>query len=148
MSQYSGCELPDDLYYDLDYVWARPEGDGTVTIGITDSAQTFAGRLLRVRIKVPGKHIDKGRQAATLESGKWAGGVPLPFTGEMVARNEVLLEDPHVINIDPYHDAWIARLRPDDPEHALDELKTGPEAIVALKAWIDRYGIECMRCAE
>lgn len=148
MSQYQGCELPEDLYYDLDYVWARPEHDGTVTVGITDPAQSFAGRILRVRIKPVGKTVPAGRQVATLESGKWAGGVPLPFEGEVVARNEALLETPHLLNIDPYNDAWIARLAPTDPEHALAGLHTGVEAVAALRAWINRYGIQCMRCTE
>ncbi|APZ43990.1 glycine cleavage system protein H [Acidihalobacter ferrooxydans] len=148
MSQYSGCELPEELYYDLDYVWVRPEADDTVTVGITDPAQSFAGRILHVRIKAVGKHIRAGRQVATLESGKWAGGVPLPFDGEVVARNEAVLEMPHLLNIDPYRDAWIARLRPLDAEHALDTLHTGEEAIQTLHEWIDRYGIQCMRCSE
>lgn len=148
MTQYSGCDLPEELYYDLDYVWARREADDTVTVGITDPAQSFAGRILRIRIKTTGKHIMAGRQVATLESGKWAGGVPLPFEGELVARNEALLETPQLLNIDPYHDAWIARLRPLNPEQAFDTLHTGDDAIQALHEWIDRYGIQCMRCSE
>ena len=148
MTQYSGCDLPEELYYDLDYVWARREADDTVTVGITDPAQSFAGRILRIRIKAVGKHITPGRQVATLESGKWAGGVPLPFEGEVVARNDALLEMPQLLNIDPYNDAWIARLRPFDPEHAFDTLHTGNKAIKSLHEWIDRYGIQCMRCSE
>lgn len=148
MTQYSGCELPEELYYDLDYVWARRESDDSVTVGITDPAQSFAGRILHVRIKPTGKHIQAGRQVATLESGKWAGGVPLPFEGEVISRNEALLNSPQLLNIDPYHDAWIAKLRPVDPEHAFDKLYTGDEAIKALHEWIDRYGIQCMRCSE
>lgn len=147
MTQYSGCEIPEELYYDLDYVWARREADDTVTVGITDPAQSFAGRILNVRIKPIGKRIVAGRQVATLESGKWAGGVPLPFEGEVVARNEALLESPELLNIDPYHDAWIARIRPTDSEHAFDALHSGDEAIEELHRWIERYGIQCMRCS-
>ncbi len=148
MSEYQGCELPEDLYYDLDYVWVRPEEDQTMTIGVTDPAQTMSGRLQKARIKKIGTHLEAGRHVATLESGKWAGGVPVPFAGTVIARNELLLEDPHLINIDPYKDAWIARMQPDDPQHALDQVKTGAEAIDALEAWIKRYGVQCMRCSE
>ncbi|MHB1203020.1 MAG: glycine cleavage system protein H, partial [Acidithiobacillus sp.] len=88
MSEYRGCELPEDLYYDLDYVWVRPEDDGTFTIGVTDPAQTMSGRLQKARIKKVGTHLDDGRHVATLESGKWAGGVPVPFAGEVIARND------------------------------------------------------------
>ena len=148
MSEHNGCELPEDLFYDLDYVWVRPEEDGTLTIGVTDPAQTMSGRLQKARIKKVGTHLEAGRHVATLESGKWAGGVPVPFAGEVIARNEQLLEDPHLINIDPYKDAWIARVKPDDPQHALDNVKAGSEAIEALEAWIKRYGVQCMRCSE
>lgn len=148
MSLYSGCEIPDDLFYDLDYVWVRPEADETLTVGITDPAQSFAGRILNVRIKPIGKRIVAGRQVATLESGKWAGGVPLPFEGEIVVRNEALFDSPQLLNIDPYRDAWIARVRPVDPCHALDSLYAGRDALEQLREWIDRYGIQCMRCSE
>ena len=148
MSEYRGCELPEDLYYDLDYVWLRPEEDGTFTIGVTDPAQTMSGRLQKARIKKVGTHLDDGRHVATLESGKWAGGVPVPFAGEVIARNDALLEDPHLINVDPYGDAWIARLRPDEPDRALLRLHTGPAALEALQAWIKRYDVQCMRCSD
>lgn len=148
MSEYQGCELPEDLHYDLDYVWVRPEENGLFTIGVTDPAQTMSGRLQKARIKKVDTHLEMGRHVATLESGKWAGGVPVPFSGTVVERNEHLIEDPHLINIAPYSDAWIARLRADDPSHALDRLSTGPGAIEALRRWIDRYGVQCLRCSD
>ncbi|WP_264318752.1 hypothetical protein [Acidithiobacillus ferrooxidans] len=62
MSEYNGCELPEDLFYDLDYVWVRPEDDGTLTIGVTDPAQTMSGRLQKARIK-KGRNTSGGRTA-------------------------------------------------------------------------------------
>ena len=148
MNEYHGCEIPEALFYDLDYVWVRHEADDTLTIGVTDPAQALSGRLQNARIKKVGTHVDAGRHVATLESGKWVGGVPVPFAGMIVARNEALLENPHLINIDPYGDAWIARVKPDDSQHALNNVKTGPEAIAALEAWIKRYDVQCMRCPD
>lgn len=148
MTESHGCELPAELYYDLDYVWARQETDGTLTLGVTDPAQAIGGRMQYARIKAPGVHVAAGRHVATLESSKWVGGVPCPCAGTIVARNEVLLDKPHLINIDPYGDAWIARIRPDDAAHALDQLARGPQAIVKLEAWIKRYDVQCMRCSD
>jgi len=148
MIEYHGCEIPDDLFYDLDYVWVRPESDGTLTIGVTDPAQALSGRLQNARIKKVGTHLDVGRHVATLESSKWVGGVPIPSAGMIVARNEALMENPHLINIDPYGDAWIVRVKPDDSQHALDNVKSGPEAVEALEAWIKRYDVQCMRCPD
>ncbi len=148
MSEYRGCQLPEDLYYDLDYVWLRPGNDGLITIGVTDPAQTMGGRILAAHIKKVGKAIPAGRHVATLESGKWVGGIPVPFPATVAERNEALLADPHLVNVDPYGAGWIAKLRPDDPQTALAGLTTGGPAVAALKQWIDRFDVECMRCSD
>jgi glycine cleavage system H protein len=148
MTEYRGCELPEDLYYDLDYLWARPTDDGAFTLGLTDPAQTMAGRVVAVTFRKIGTHRKAGRNVATLESGKWVGGVPLPFDGIIERINLAVSDNPGLVNISPYTDAWLVVARPDDPHEAMGRLKTGPEAVAALKAWIDRYDIECMRCTE
>lgn len=148
MAEYRGCELPLDLYYDLDYVWVRPNGDGTYTIGLTDPSQTMAGRVQHIAIRAVGTHRQRKKPLARLESGKWAGGIPAPFDGVITARNEQLLERPDFVNVAPYTDAWIAAMRPDDPARALDHLVTGEAALRGLREWIDRYDVQCMRCTE
>lgn len=148
MVEYRGCILPEALFYDRDYVWVQPIDDGLIAIGVTDPAQTMGGRMLAANIKKPGTQIRAGRHVATLESGKWVGGIPAPFGALVVERNEAVLADPHLVNVDPYGQGWIARLRPDDPNSALAGLATGETAVTALQEWIDRYDVECMRCSE
>lgn len=148
MAEYQGCELPEDLYYDLDYLWARPNDDGTWTLGLTDPAQTMAGRVVAASFRKVGSRRAAGRSIATLESGKWVGGVPAPFDGTIERINAKVQANPGLINVAPYTDAWIAIMRPDDPRAALERLKRGPEAIAALMAWIDRYKLQCLRCTE
>lgn len=148
MVEYRGCILPEDLFYDLDYVWFRREADGLITVGVTDPAQTMGGRMQAAHIKKPGTEIRAGRHVATLESGKWVGGVPIPFAAIVAARNEAVLAEPHLLNVDPYGQGWIARLRATEPDSALAGLSTGAPAIAALRQWIDRYDLECMRCSE
>ena len=146
--EYRGCELPEDLYYDLDYVWARPEDDGSFTIGLTDPAQTMAGRVQYVRFRKPGSHREAGRPVGRLESGKWAGGIPAPFDGTILELNQAVADDPGLVNVAPYTDAWLVRMQPDAPDQAYAKLHTGGQAIEALKAWVDRYDIQCMRCVD
>ncbi|TCV90639.1 hypothetical protein [Sulfurirhabdus autotrophica] len=148
MSEYRGCEMPEDLYYDLDYVWVRPEGDGTYTIGLTDPSQTMSGKVQYVWIKEIGTHRAWKKPLARIESGKWAGGIPAPFEGVVVARNQKVLDSPNLLNIAPYTDAWLVVMKPDDPVKALEHLKTGNEAQEALRKWIDRYDVQCMRCQD
>lgn len=147
-AEYRGCELPEDLWYDLDYLWVKPEPDGLYRIGITDPSQTMAGRIQHVAIRPPGSRRPRRKPLARLESGKWAGGIPAPFDGVIVERNECVLDRPDLINIAPYTEAWLLLFRADDPEHALQRLVTGAQAIEGLKAWIDRYDVQCMRCAQ
>jgi glycine cleavage system H protein len=148
MIEYRGCELPDDLYYDLDYIWVRPESGDVYRIGITDPSQTMAGRVQYVWIRDVGTHRKRTKSVATLESGKWVGGIPAPFDGTIMERNQKVLDEPSLVNIAPYTDAWLIVMKPDDPASALDHLATGREAIEKLKAWIDRYDVQCMRCAD
>ena len=148
MSEYRGCDLPENLYYDLDYIWVRPEAGGTYRIGITDPSQTMAGRVQYVWIKEIGTRRARRKPVARVESGKWAGGIPAPFDGVIVERNQRVLDAPDLVNIAPYTDAWLVVMKPDDPGHALDHLATGSEAVEKLRAWIDRYDVQCMRCAE
>lgn len=148
MGEHRGCELPEDLYYDLDYVWVRPEENGLFTIGLTDPAQTMAGKVQYVWIKEPGTWRAQRKPMARIESGKWAGGIPAPFPGTIVARNQAVLANPNLINIDPYHDAWLVQFLPDDRKAALEHLWTGQAAQDALKKWIERYDVQCMRCQD
>jgi glycine cleavage system H protein len=148
VAEYCGCELPEDLWYDLDYLWARPNEDGTFTLGLTDPAQTMAGRVVAATFRKPGTHRAAGRNLATLESGKWVGGVPAPFDATIESVNPAVASDPGLVNVAPYTEAWLVRVRPDDPGAPYRRLKRGAEAIEALKAWIDKYKLQCMRCTE
>ncbi len=148
MTEYRGCELPENLWYDLDYLWARPNGDGTFTIGLTDPAQTMAGRVVAATFRKAGTHRRAGRHLGTLESGKWVGGIPAPFDGTIERVNTAVENNPGLVNVAPYTDAWLMVLRPDDEQSVYAHLATGEHAVEALRAWIDKYDLQCMRCTQ
>ncbi len=146
MAEIQGCDIPDDLYYDIDNnVWARREGD-MGWIGMTDAAQTLSGRILFVRPKKIGLHIVRGKSLASLESGKWAGPLICPLSGTIVETNHTLHDEPALLNIDPYGSAWIAKLHVDS-QHDWDHLVTGDRAIALYREKIVRDKIQCMRCS-
>jgi glycine cleavage system H protein len=105
-------ELPGDLTYTNEHEWLRQEEDGTVTIGITDHAQSALGDLVYVELPELGLDVEAGGEMAVVESVKAASDVYAPISGEVTAINEALSDDPEKINADPYGDGWILRMRP------------------------------------
>jgi len=111
-------ELPGDLEYTKDHEWLRREQDGSVTIGITEHAQSSLGDLVYVELPEVGQSIENGGDMAVVESVKAASDVYAPISGDVTAVNEALSDDPEIINKDPYGEGWIVRLEPgaDDGE--------------------------------
>jgi glycine cleavage system H protein len=126
-------ELPGDLKFTKEHEWLRQEEDGTVTIGITDHAQSALGDLVYVELPEIGHEVEAGGEMAVVESVKAASDVYAPIAGEVVAVNEELADDPEKINGDAYGDGWIVRMRPsnddaetltpDEYQEFLDELE-------------------------
>ena len=145
----NGCEFRPELYYDDQYqIWARREEDGTLTVGMTDMSQSTAGKILHVRVRKPGTLRPAGKPVATIESGKWAGPVPNMFDCVIVEANHTVLEDPNLLNIEPY-EAWIARVKPSGtPEEALSTLLTGDAAQEGYCERAKREDIHCERGAR
>jgi len=106
--------VPQGLKYADTHEWLRKEGDGTVTIGITDHAQAALGDLVYVDLPKAGRTVAAGEACAVVESVKAASDVYAPLAGEIVASNDTLASSPEAVNEDAYA-AWLFRLRPADP---------------------------------
>lgn len=105
-------ELPGDLEYTSDHEWLRKEQDGSITVGITEHAQTALGDLVYVELPEVDQDLEVGGEMAVVESVKAASDVYAPVSGKVVAVNAALADDPEKINADPYGDGWIVRLQP------------------------------------
>lgn len=141
MATVRGCNLPDDLYYNVDNnVWARREADGTITVGVTSYACALSGELVSYMPKKMGKEIEQNKSAATVESGKWVGPVKAPVTGEIVAANEEALARPAMINSDPYGTGWLVKMKPRDWDGESGALVTGDAVPAAFEAKMSAEG--------
>ena len=141
MGAVRGCDIPEDLYYNIENnVWARPESDGTITIGMTSYACSLAGNIVSYTPKKAGKEVKQDKSCATVESGKWVGPVKAPVAGEVVAINEAVAATPGMINEDPYGDGWLVKLKPVDWEGQSGTLVTGAAALEALEKKMDSDG--------
>ena len=136
--EMKGYNMPEDLYYEENHYWVKPEGD-LLIMGMDDFAQRLAGEIVYVQLPEDGKSIKKGKRFAKVESGKWLGKVNGPVDGEIVAVNEELEENPGLINSDCYGKGWMFKIKPADPAQ-IEELIKGVAAIEAwLTADIEKY---------
>jgi glycine cleavage system H protein len=96
--------------YTEEHEWIRLDGD-TATVGITDYAQNQLGDVVYVELPKPGQKVEKGKQAAVVESVKAASEVYAPVTGEVIDVNQALVDEPAAINSDPMGKGWFMKLR-------------------------------------
>lgn len=114
-------DIPSDLKYVASHEWIRDEGDGVVTIGVTDHAQDLLGDVVFVELPDVGAETASGDDIGVVESVKAASDIYAPLSGEIVAVNEDLEDSPELVNSDPYGDGWFIKLRLSDTTE-LDEL--------------------------
>ena len=142
MPNVRGCNLPDDLLYDVEnHTWFTEVGDGTVRIGMTTIATAMAGQLVAFTPKKVGRKVRAGRSCATVESGKWVGPAKSAAGGEVIAVNEDLLGNPSIANDDPYA-AWMVQLQPEDWDSVKASLVPGSDVAGPYEAKMDSEGFE------
>ncbi|MCB1492621.1 MAG: glycine cleavage system protein H [Rhodobiaceae bacterium] len=126
MPQVRGCDLPDDLLYDVENnMWYREAEDGNVILGMTMVASAMAGPLVAFTPKKAGKSVKEGKSCATVESGKWVGPAKIAFDSEVLETNEELAGNPKLANSDPYGAGWMVKVKPDDWASAKTTLTPG-----------------------
>jgi glycine cleavage system H protein len=102
---------PENLRYAESHEWVREDGDGIVTIGITDHAQEQLGDVVYVELPAVGTIVAARQECAVVESVKAASDIYAPVAGEVVAVNPELVDSPEILNSDPYDAGWMMRLQ-------------------------------------
>lgn len=113
---------PNDLKYTESHEWLHIDGT-TCTVGITDHAQDQLGDIVFVELPEEGAELGKGDVLGNIESVKSVSEVYSPVSGKVIETNEKLLDNPELVNQDPYGEGWIAKLELTDTS-SLDELLT------------------------
>jgi glycine cleavage system H protein len=125
-------KVPAELRYTKSHEWARVEADGTVTVGITDHAQSLMGDMVYVDLPEVGRKVEAGKECAVVESVKAASDVYAPVAGEVTAVNSALGDSPETLNKEPYGAGWMFRLKPANAADARALLDAqGYEALLA-----------------
>ena len=115
MANVRGCNLPDDLLYDVEnHIWYQEMPDGNVKLGMTTVATAMAGQLVAFTPKKVGRDVQAGKSCATVESGKWVGPAKSAVGGTVAQVNDELTAKPALANEDPYGKGWLVILKPTD----------------------------------
>ncbi len=141
MPSVRGCNMPDELLYDVDnHIWFQEQGDGNVKVGMTTVATAMAGKLVAFTPKRVGRSVRAGKSCGTLESGKWVGPAKSAAGGEVIAVNEELVADPSIANTDPYEAGWLVIIKPDDWGSVVGLLTKGTDVTAPYEAKMDSEG--------
>jgi len=125
------AQIPAELKYIASHEWIRDEGDGIVTVGITDFAQESLGDVVFIELPEVGSEINKDDAIAVVESVKAASDIYAPVSGEVIEVNEALVDAPENANEEPYDGAWFFKVK----------LSEASEMEALLSA--DEYKAEC-----
>ena len=101
--------VPKDLKYTRDHEWVRVEGE-SIVIGITDFAQKELGDIVYVDVDTEGDTLEKEEVFGSVEAVKTVSDLMMPVSGEIVTFNEVLEDEPELVNSDPYGDGWMIKV--------------------------------------
>lgn len=115
-------EIPGDLKFLKSHEWARLEGNGRVTVGISDHAQGLLGDLVYVELPNVGDTVEAGAAVAVVESVKAASDVYSPVSGTIVEVNTDLADKPETINEDAYGEGWLFVVEMSDPDQLAELL--------------------------
>ncbi|OQW39749.1 MAG: glycine cleavage system protein H [Proteobacteria bacterium SG_bin4] len=106
--------IPTNLKYSKSHEWVKSEADGTVTVGISHHAQELLGDMVFVELPDVGRQLKQKEECAVAESVKAAADVYAPISGEVIAVNSPLVDEPGKINEDAYS-AWLFKMKPSNP---------------------------------
>jgi glycine cleavage system H protein len=107
-------DIPSDLKYTKSHEWVRAAGD-TATIGITDHAQAELTDIVFVELPEAGRKVKAGDACAVVESVKTASDIYAPVSGEILESNKTVVDDPALVNKEPYAGGWFFKIKLSNP---------------------------------
>lgn len=106
--------IPSNYRFSSSHEWVLDNGDGTVTVGISDHAQDLLGDVVFVELPELGREVTAGEEFSLVESVKAASDIYAPVSGEVVEINDALESEPETVNNAPYDGGWIAKIKLSD----------------------------------
>ncbi|HDP76467.1 MAG TPA: glycine cleavage system protein GcvH [Bacteroidales bacterium] len=114
--------IPSNLKYTKDHEWIKEEGNGFATVGVTDFAQSQLGDIVFIEIETQGETLAKEEVFGTIEAVKTVSDMFMPVSGEVVEVNPKVIEQPDIVNNDPYGEGWMIKIKMTNPAEVNDLL--------------------------
>ena len=105
---------PPDLKYSKEHEWVRTESDSVVVVGITEFAQDNLGDVVFVEIPDVGADVTQGEKMGEIESVKAVSDLFSPVSGQVVERNDTLIDAPELVNEGPFEQGWMLKVEIND----------------------------------
>ena len=137
MKEINELDLPDNLRYSENHVWALLDGE-KIRVGISDYAQDQLGDIVYIDLPKAGDSFEKGKEFGVVESVKAVNDLYMPVGGEIIAVNPELEDSPEIVNGSPYSDGWLIEVKPDDPGE-IDALMKRDAYIAMLEEMAAEY---------
>ncbi|RUM89717.1 MAG: glycine cleavage system protein GcvH [Thermodesulfatator sp.] len=118
--------IPEDRLYSEEHLWVKKEKGKRVYLGLSDFARRKYGEILDLELPEEGEELERGEVFGSVETPRGVEELIAPVSGEVVEVNEEVLEDPEIINEDPYGDGWLLRVKLLEVEE-LEELMSADE---------------------
>jgi glycine cleavage system H protein len=148
----SHCDFPEGILYDLDnFVWLRIDEDdrSIVTLGITPILITLAGKFTKIKLKQIGTNVEKNKSVGSIESLRYFGMVRCPLEGKIIEINNILSDNPKIVNDFPYDDGWLVKVKFDNSGSNVNSifknynLKFIDECHDEIKKLIEKLHVRC-----
>jgi glycine cleavage system H protein len=148
----SHCDFPEGILYDLDnFVWLRnDENDRSIfTLGITPILISLAGKFTKIKLKQIGTNVEKNKSVGSIESLRYFGMVRCPLEGKIIEINNILSDNPKIINDFPYDDGWLVKVKFDNSGSSVDSvfknnnLKFIDECHDEIRKLIEKLHVRC-----
>lgn len=130
--------LPDGYYYHQGHAWALPVENNLVKVGIDDFTQKFLGKTDKINLPAVGEQVEQGEKGWRLNFGNKNVDILSPVSGKVVEINNDIINQPELLNLDPYTDGWIMKIKAEKPKSILKNLLTGTIARAWGESTIDK----------
>jgi len=122
--------FPENLKYTESHEWVRVEGD-IAFVGITEFAATHLGDIVFIEIETVGEILDKKESFGSIEAVKTVSDAYMPISGEVIEANQAVLDDPALVNKDPYGEGWLIKIKINNPDEVNELLDADSYAEIA-----------------